>query len=124
MRLLSKDKLEIQLFDSGHYDESGEWIEGGYRANNVLYCCIQPDFSGNTRIIEQMGVRSEDCLTVHTRQKLKTSNEITGEQADQIVYNGAVYEVAQVKYWSAIRRLSHYQVLAVRQDKDYANGSA
>ncbi len=123
MRLLRKDKILLRRLGKGYYNEDGDWIEGGF-IDEPLFCCIQPDFSGHKRYIEKAGVRSEDCLTIHTQTPLFTVNDLNETQADRLVYDGYVWEVQVAKHWTTLRRLSHYDVLAFRQDKDYQNGSA
>lgn len=122
MRLLRKDKLILRKLENGYYNADGEWVEGSPK-DSPLLCCVQPDYSGNKRFIEEQGVRSEDCLTIHTRTLLRTSDDESNVEADRIVYEGFVWEVAKVKSWKTLHRLSHYEVLAFRQDKDYLNGS-
>lgn len=124
MRLLRKDRVMLRRLSKGYYTEEGTWAEGGYIDEPIL-CGIQPDFTGNVRFIEEMGVRSEDCLTIHTTTPLRTINEFENTQADRIIHEGYVWEVQKVKPWKSLsRRTSHYEVLAFRQDKDSHNGSA
>lgn len=122
MKLLHKDTVTLRRTTDGHYSDDGQtWVD--VTEDITIKGCLQPDFSGKQRYIEEAGVRSEDCYLIDSKTQLKTVDEYNDLQADLIIMaDGSVWEAKKTRHWTTLGHLSHYEVIIVRQDKDFQNG--
>lgn len=123
LKLLSKQQATLRRFNDdtnsggGTYNEDGDWVSATH-TDSMFRCCIQPDYKGNKRMIEVDGVRTEDYRTILTKTRLRSMEDNVSGQADEIFLKGNWYEVAKVQEWDGAAKLSHFEVMVVRKDKD------
>lgn len=128
MRIINKQSFIRRRFDSaGYYDDSGSWIDGG-TVDDPIRGSLQPPSSSkdsaNIQLVLPESSRLEDSRLIYTRSELRTSNDRTGETADQIIFynphtnSNDIYEVMKVDTWYAIKQLSHFKGYLALVDRE------
>lgn len=118
MKLLSKFTVTLRRHTgvSAGYDENGDFFEGDITESQIV-CSVQPSFQGIIYKNLPEGVRSKDCRTIHTEVQLFTGEEDEAVRADYLVIDGIEYEIYELRPWRGVRRLKHYEAVAIRRDK-------
>jgi hypothetical protein len=91
-------------------DTTGRYNEPSY-SDSIITACIQRP---NGRLLQRLpeNQRTEEVIRVDTAIKLRTADVTRGTPADQIHYNGDVYEVQQITDY--LQHANYCQVLAAK----------
>ena len=121
MRIIRTNKAKLIRPSSGYYDDDMNWVLT--LTDPVTFdCSIQPDLQGHTRVVESSGARSEDFISIFTTTPLRGADEgviqegSQGQPYDIVEVDGVPFVVFNVLKWRAALRLSHYNVLLIKED--------
>ena len=125
MKALNKQPFIRNRSEGGYYDLDGKWIDGDVVSVDIRGS-LQP-MGGLAQEIQRVlpeGIRMDDVRVLYTRSEVRTGNDRTGTEADDILYSNIltgrdeVYEVFRVDPWVALHRLSHFKAYVFLKDKD------
>jgi len=119
MKLLNTNQfIRIRSDGEGYYNSKGKWTDGE-KTRTPYRGTIQP-IGSSTELQKVLpeGVLLDDVLVLYTKLDLRTGNDRTGIEADDIEFMEETYEVFKVDRWYAARRLSHMKAYIYRKDRD------
>lgn len=110
--ILGRVALIRRRLTAGHRDAAtGRWVDGE-AADTPFTGSIQPVGRKDREALPE-GLRTTVERMVYTDPgTLRTVNQLTGEEADQVIHDGIVYDVVHVDTW--VQLLSHDHAFLVR----------
>ena len=119
MRLLRRHSLDIiRKSSDGHYNESGRWVGGGEEIKFSIRGNLQPYQKSLTQGVFPTGLRTQDVRLLFTTAVLRTSDDVSWQEADILVLGGIEYECFSLMDWQEqLHRTSHGEYLFIRRDK-------
>lgn len=85
----------------------------GTPTDSSILASVQPSPGGEQLQHLPEGLRQRISLLAFTESDLRTADHATGTAADELVYEGAVYEVERVHRWTEL--LPHLEVYLSRR---------
>ena len=104
----------LQIFRSapGHYDK-GLWVKG-IATEGTITASVQP-ISGESLRVSFSNESATAGYTLYTNGEIKTSDEATGTEADQVTIWGAAHKIIAVEQWQN-GLISHKKATAVKME--------
>lgn len=94
---------------------NGVWIERA-PLRQTIKASVQP--AGREVQLLPEGLRSDDALTVFTRERLRTAADPAGAGGDRLEWQGSLYEARRVDDWISGGRGNYFRVLFTRIRED------
>lgn len=107
------EDLEVTLVrsdDTGGYDQNGRYQDPGY-TETVITANVQPANGIELQDLPE-GRHGRDTIKIYTAVELKTVDDQSRTQPDQIKYDGKTYQIDRV--WN---RTSHFKALATKVER-------
>lgn len=120
MRLLKTHLLTFTRTadGDGYLDpETRQWVSGEDTSEVIAQGSLQP-FRGRTREYQENGLRQSDLKVFYTPTLLRSVNEYTMQEADEVTLDGITYIVVSTENWRIPgSSIGHYRVLLGQKDK-------
>ncbi len=125
MKALNKQPFIRNRSEGGYYTQSGKWVDGDTISLDIRGS-LQPvgALAQEIQRVLPEGIRMDDVRVLYTRTDVRTGNDRTGTEADDILFSNTltgrdeVYEVFRVDPWTALHKLSHFKAYVFLKDKD------
>ena len=123
MRLLKQLTLTFTRYAEGHYNGSGEWVEGATTTYDAQ-CNLQPYKDGKMTTVLPAGIKATDVFVCYTASSVNTTEQYNDKNADTTVIDGQTFVAMNVGNWSKFTtlRLNHHKIYLVRRDKSTNGG--
>lgn len=103
--------VTLRRYAAGSYDAAtGQWTSGAVTTSSVM-AAVQPLGPRELELLPE-NERTIEAVGIYTRSALLTSNVLTGQQADEIVWDGKIHKVVRVEDWT--RQARYARAFAVR----------
>ena len=116
MRLLRLTTLTLKRKATVGHWSGGKYVHGTDSAPVDLECTEQPVTGDDLKLVPN-GFKSSNIKKLYTKTVMIGLNEDTGEEGDTVEIDGRDYLVLSTKKWGELR-LSHYEVILGRKEKD------
>ncbi|MEA3330609.1 MAG: hypothetical protein U9Q29_02825 [Campylobacterota bacterium] len=105
-----EETVVLKRQSPGDYDENGNWMDGAITRTNILG--VVQSLNSDELLILPQGDKTKETVKIHTKTVLKSANEFTKTKADNIEYQGSVWNVSAVNNRNTIG--NYYKAILVR----------
>ena len=112
MPLISNATVTRVRYTAGTRDSEGRYVAAIESAGDFSASVQGPDGQDLQTLPE--GDRTKTVHKVYIDTDVRAADQHAGTQADQLIIDGAVYEVRKVWPWRAESLIPHHKCLAVR----------
>lgn len=113
MTILGEEPITRRRYAAGARGSDGAWVRGA-STDTTIQAGVQP---ANSRDLYHLpeGLRQRDPIKLYTDSAvLRTADQHSQVDADEVVVDGVVYEVQSVGRQRAAAPLPNYKAIAVR----------
>ena len=99
-------------YAAGSVGTDGRTTRGALTATTI-YASVQPVTGRQLERLPE-GLRQSVKLMAYTETELRTADQLTQTAADELIYGGETYQVADAKRWDTAGPLPHWEIALVR----------